>query len=203
MNQERFFPWRPHPWHGLEVGPEPPSVVHAFVEITPLDAVKYEIDKQSGYLRVDRPQRTSSLPPTLYGFVPRTFCGPGVSSLADCAADGDHDPLDICVLTERPILRAEVLLVVRVVGGLLMIDDGRADDKIVAVLVGDPVWNEVKDLEQLPGALVARLRHYFATYKSLPDELRTVGIERVYGHEHAWKVVEAAMQDYREHFASS
>src|SRR4030067_2022675 len=67
-----FYRWRPHPWHGLEVGPRPPSIVHAFIEITPFDLIKYEVDKITGYLRVDRPQRSSSLPPSLYGFVPRT-----------------------------------------------------------------------------------------------------------------------------------
>ena len=68
-----FNRWRPHPWHGIEVGPNAPSVVHAYIESTPFDHVKYEVDKQTGYLRVDRPHRTSSLPPTLYGFIPRTY----------------------------------------------------------------------------------------------------------------------------------
>ena len=70
-----FYRWRPHPWHGLEVGPDPPGLIHAYIELTPFDRVKYEVDKTTGYLRVDRPQRTSSLPPALYGFIPRTFCG--------------------------------------------------------------------------------------------------------------------------------
>ena len=113
-----FFRWRPHPWHGLEVGPEPPRIVHAYIEITPFDLVKYEIDKVTGYLRVDRPQRTSSQPPTLYGFIPRTYCGRRVHALSPEAERGDGDPLDICVISEGPSTRAEVILNARVVGGL-------------------------------------------------------------------------------------
>ena len=75
-----FFRWRPHPWHGLEVGPNPPHLVHAFIEISPFDLVKYEVDKVSGYLRVDRPQRSSAQHPTLYGFIPRTYCGERVAA---------------------------------------------------------------------------------------------------------------------------
>jgi len=101
--------------------------------------VKYEIDKTTGFLRVDRPQRTSSTPPTLYGFIPRTYCGNRVAKLAGLAK-GDGDALDVCILSERPINRAEILMEVRVVGGLLMEDGGEADDKIVAVLKDDAIW---------------------------------------------------------------
>src|SRR3954468_13670019 len=105
-----FFRWRPHPWHGLEAGPRSPEVVSAYIEITPFDSIKYEIDKATGYLRADRPQRTSSLPPALYGFIPRTYSGRRVASLSPGVERGDGDPLDICVFSERPINRAEVLL---------------------------------------------------------------------------------------------
>jgi inorganic pyrophosphatase len=108
-----FYRWRPHPWHGLEVGEDPPVLVQAYIEITPFDGVKYEIDKATGYLRVDRPQRNSSLPPTLYGFIPRTYCGDAVGALCEKAKEGDHDPLDICVISERPINRSEVILCAR------------------------------------------------------------------------------------------
>ena len=188
---------RPHPWHGLDVGPDPPRQVHAYIEITPFDLVKYEIDKETGYLRVDRPQRTSSLPPTLYGFVPRTYCGEEVASLMPGAAQGDGDPLDVCVLSERPISRAEVILNARVIGGLPMLDDGEADDKIVAVLANDDVWTEVRDVGDLPSGIVERLRHYFTTYKVLPGEASTVRLGEAYGREHAERVIEAAMRDYQ------
>ena len=128
----QFSTWRPHPWHGLSVGPKAPDVVHAVIEITPIDVVKYEIDKPSGYLRIDRPQRSSSVPPALYGFVPRTYCGTRVAALSPTSARGDGDPLDICVLTERPVDRNEVILDARVVGGIEMVDGGEADDKIIA-----------------------------------------------------------------------
>ena len=97
--------WRPHPWHGLSVGPDAPRVVHAYIEITPFDSVKYEVDKESGYLRVDRPQRYSSQVPTLYGFVPQTYCASRVQALSPTSSQGDGDSLDICVLAERPITR--------------------------------------------------------------------------------------------------
>src|SRR5512134_3772602 len=151
---------RPHPWHGLAPGPDPPGLVTAFVEITPFDGIKYEVDKASGYLRVDRPQRTSALPPTLYGFVPRTYCGAQVAALMANATHGDGDPLDVCVLSERPIARAEVLLAARVIGGIPMLDRGEADDKIVAVLEGDEFWSGARDVRDLPSAWVERLRHY-------------------------------------------
>jgi len=197
-----FYRWRPHPWHGLQVGPNPPELVHAYIEITPYDLVKYEIDKVTGYLRVDRPQRTSSQPPTLYGFIPGTYCGSIVGSLSEDAAEGDHDPLDICVLSERPIDRAEVILNARVVGGLKVIDHGEADDKIIAILEKDNVWRNVHDISDLPTVLVERMRHYFLTYKMVHGETKTVTMESVYGSEHALSVVEAAIKDYQEAFGS-
>jgi len=195
-----YYRWRPHPWHGLEIGPNPPELVHAFIEITPFDLVKYELDKTTGYIRVDRPQRTSSQPPTLYGIIPRTFCGDRVGTLMKESSGGDGDPLDICVVSERPIGRPEVIVNARVVGGLPMIDAGVADDKIIAVLDNDPFWGSVSDLDDLPSALVERLRHYFSTYKILPGEQPTVKIGDPYGKEHARSVVEAAREDYLEMF---
>jgi inorganic pyrophosphatase len=195
-----FYRWRPHPWHGLEVGPEPPRIVHAFIEITPFDLIKYEVDKTTGYLRVDRPQRTSSLPPALYGLVPRTFCANRVGNLSGGNRKGDGDPLDICVLSERPISRSEVILNARVIGGIHMIDHQEADDKIVAVLLNDPLWGKARDISDVPEVLVERLRHYFETYKMIPGTAAEVSIERIYDCNHAEKVVEAAMKDYEEHF---
>ena len=192
--------FRPHPWHGLEVGPKPPGLLHAFIEITPFDLVKYEVDKQSGYLRVDRPQRGSALPPALYGFVPRTYCGPRTKKLSPRSVRGDGDPLDICVLSERPITRGEVLVRARVVGGLQMVDAREADDKIIAVLDNDWVYGGARDVADLPAVLVERLEHYFVTYKLVPGERPTARIEKVYGRTHAEKVVRAAMDDYREAF---
>jgi inorganic pyrophosphatase len=197
MLVERF---RPHPWHGLEVGPEPPDVLNAFIEITPFDFMKYELDKVSGYLRVDRPQRSSAQHPTLYGFVPRTFCGERVSKLAPEARQGDGDPLDICVLSERPITRGEVIVRGRVIGGLQMIDHGEADDKLISVLENDYVWGRARTITDVPPVLVERLEHYFLTYKLVPGQASQARITKVYGREHARKVVRAAMADYLENF---
>ena len=197
-----FYRWRPHPWHGLEPGPDPPRLVHAYIELTPFDLAKYEIDKTTGYLRVDRPQRSSSLPPTLYGFIPQTFCGERVRALCPAASRGDGDPLDICVLCERPFNRSEVILNARVVGGLQMVDQGEADDKIVAVLEGDHLWEEAEDISAIPKILVERLRHYFMTYKLVPGQESSTSIEQVYGFEHARRVVTASIEDYADEYGS-
>jgi len=199
---KRFHQFRPHPWHGLEVGPDPPRIVTAYIEIGPLDTVKYEIDKRSGYLKVDRPQRGAAQPPTLYGFIPRTYCGSGVAKLSPAAERGDGDPLDICVISERPVTRADILLDAHVVGGLTMIDRGEADDKIVAVLKNDMFWGEVDDLDGLPPRLVERLVHYFTTYKQIPGGSNVVTIASTYKREHAEKVVLASMADYESEYGS-
>jgi inorganic pyrophosphatase len=183
------------------VGPEPPSVLNAYIEITPFDLMKYEVDKVSGYLRVDRPQRSSAQHPTLYGFVPRTYCGDRVSKLAPGATRGDGDPLDICVLSERAITRNEIIVRARVIGGLQMVDRGEADDKIISVLENDYVWGEARDLRDLPHVLIERLQHYFLTYRLVPGEKPQVDIAKVYGRTHAVKVVKAAMDDYVDMFA--
>lgn len=203
VGNESFSQWRPHPWHGLPVGPNPPSLVNVFVEITPFDLVKYEVDKASGYLKVDRAHRTSSLPPTIYGFIPKTYAGAAVAALMPGSTGGDRDPLDICVLSERPILRAEVLLRAFVVGGLPMLDGGEADDKIIAVLRDDPVYGNIREVDALPSALVDRLIHYFSTYKLPRSGTHTVSVGEPYGREHAEAVVAAAMTDYQQAFFSN
>lgn len=198
---EEFSRFRPHPWHGLTPGRDAPGIVNAFIEITPFDLVKYETDKVSGYLRVDRPHRTSSLPPTLYGFIPGTYAGEQVAALMRGAERGDGDPLDICVMSERPIARAEVVLTVRIVGGIPMLDHGEADDKLIAVLVNDNIWKDVREVDELPPPLVDRLRHYFSTYKLLPgDPAQRVKVGAPYGRAHAETVVRAGIGDYRKHF---
>jgi inorganic pyrophosphatase len=197
MNIHRY---RPHPWHGITSGPAFPERLHAYIEITPFDSVKYEVDKESGFLMVDRPQRLSSLPPTLYGFVPQTYCGPRIAALAGTPR-GDGDPLDICVLSERMINRADILLRARPLGGLLMVDKGEADDKIVAVIEDDPIWGDLRELDELPAALVERLRHYFTTYKMAPGG-NPVTIDAAYGRERARAVLTAAAEDYTERFGA-
>ena len=208
-----YFRSRPHPWHGLPAGPDAPRTVNAFIEITPFDVVKYEIEKTSGYLRVDRPQRFSSTPPTLYGFVPRTLCAPATAALfgnhdraAAAQVDalrasaagfaGDGDPLDICVVSERPVDRSEIIAEAVVVGGLAMLDGGAADDKVIAVLKDDAVWGNVRDIGDLPPALVERLVHYFSTYKMRPGHPSPAQVLGTYGVTHAHAVITASMADY-------
>ena len=199
---EPFYQWRPHPWHGLDAGPSPPGVITAYIEITPFDVVKYEVEKRTGYLKVDRPQRGSSSPPELYGLIPRTYCGSRVAALSPETDRADGDPLDVCVISERPIDRSEVMLNARVVGGIRMLDNGEADDKIVAVLDGDAVWSAVDDLDELPVRIVDRLVHYFLTYKVLPGEEDRVSVPEVYDKKQAFAVVEAAIADYDEMFGT-
>lgn len=193
-----------HPWHGVSPGPESPDTLKAFIEIVPTDTVKYEIDKQSGHLKVDRPQRFSSLCPTLYGFIPQSFCGPHVAAICERVTGrtgvfGDGDPLDICVLSERGIPQGNIFLNAIPIGGLLMIDNNEADDKIIAVLEGDVTFGAIKDLEQCPPALIDRLKHYFLSYKQLPGEPpRVVEITEGYGRARAHEVIKASIDDYRQ-----
>ena len=194
--------FRPHPWHGLDLGPDPPEVLNAYIEITPFDLMKYEVDKVSGYLRVDRPQRSSAQHPALYGFVPRTYCSERVRRLAPGARRGDGDPLDICVLSERAITRNEILVRCRVIGGLQMIDNGEADDKIISVLENDYAWGSARDIRDVPAVLVERLQHYFLTYKLVPGQRARARITRVYGRGHALKVVRAAIADYDDTYTT-
>lgn len=197
---DAYSQWRPHPWHGLEAGPDVPRRVHAFVEITPFDGVKYEVDKRTGYLKVDRPQASSSLPPMPYGFVPRTYCARRTAALMPGTRDGDRDPLDVCVLTERPISRSEILLEARVVGGVPMRDAGLADDKIVAVLASDELYAHVHDLADVPEVVLRRLVHYLRSYKALPGRANPVEVGAPYERAHAERVIEAALADYREEY---
>jgi inorganic pyrophosphatase len=192
--------FRPHPWHGLPVGSKPPELLNAYIEITPFDLMKYEVDKVSGYLRVDRPQRSSAQPPTLYGFIPRTYCSERVRRLAPGAKRGDGDPLDVCVLSERTIARNEIIVRCRVIGGLQMIDHGEADDKIIAVLENDYVWGQARNIDNVPSVFIERLQHYFLTYKLVPGERAKVRIAKAYGRNHALNVVRASMADYEDHF---
>jgi len=196
MFPKAFYYWRPHPWHGLEPGPNPPKLVTAYIEITTFDTVKFEVDKVTGYIRVDRPQRASSVPPTLYGFIPRTFCGPQVAAQNPDVDIADGDPLDICVFSERPINRGEILLTARVVGGLQRIDHGEADDKILAVLDNDLTFQNINDVSDLPKVQVERLSHYFRTYKMIEGEEDSTDVRKIYGHEKAFEVIQASLEDY-------
>lgn len=197
--------YKSHPWHGIDIGENAPNVVTTFVEVVPSDTVKYEIDKVSGFLKIDRPQKFSNVVPALYGFVPMTYCGDAVakfsmekSKLKDIS--GDKDPLDICVLTEKEISHGNILVQAIPVGGLRMIDGNEADDKIIAVLKEDAVFGHMTDIADIPEMLVERLKHYFLTYKNLPGEKSQCEITHVYGKEEAHEVIKLSIKDYQTKF---
>jgi inorganic pyrophosphatase len=197
-----------HPWHGVTPGHDAPETVNAYIEIVPTDVVKYELDKPSGHLRIDRPQRFSSLCPTPYGFIPQTFCGDTVGEL--CAErtgleriKGDGDPMDICVLTEKTIVHGNFFVNARPIGGLRMIDGNEADDKIIAVLVDDIAYGHLTDIQDCPRGLVDRLKHYFLSYKQLPQEApRRVEIADVYNRAEALEAIKRSFQDYRARYGA-
>jgi inorganic pyrophosphatase len=197
-----------HPWHGISIGPNAPEVVTSFIEMTPHDTVKYEIDKESGFLKLDRPQKYSNVFPALYGFVPKTFCDHSIAAYCmektgRTGIVGDGDPLDICVLTERNITHGNILLKAIPIGGFRMIDGGEADDKIVAILQGDEVYSKWKDIDDVPPSIIERLRHYFLTYKDIPGaQNRKIEITHVYGREEALEVVRRSVNDYQVQYGS-
>jgi inorganic pyrophosphatase len=195
-----------HPWHGIAPGDGAPEIVNVFIEIVPSDTVKYEVDKISGHLKLDRPQKFSNLCPMPYGFIPRTWCREQVAALAMEATGrtgivGDGDPVDICVMTERTINHGSIIVRARPIGGLRLFDHHEADDKIVAVLVDDPAYGAFRDIHDVPKALIDRLRHYFLTYKQIPDAAeRACEITHVYDVATAHDVIRRALADYAAGF---
>lgn len=195
-----------HPWHGVTPGPKAPELVSSYIEIVPTDPVKYELDKASGHLKVDRPQRFSSMCPTLYGFIPQTFCGEQVAALCSertgrRAIEGDGDPMDICVLSEKTFAHGSFFLNARPIGGLRMIDGQQADDKIIAVLEADLAFGQLQSVREVPQGLVDRLRHYFLSYKQLPGEApRRVEIPDIYDLDEALDVINRSLIDYLNKF---
>ena len=211
MNQEAFqkiwkmigLRYKSHPWHGIPIGEDAPEVVTSFIEIIPSDTVKYEIDKLTGYLKVDRPQKFSNIVPALYGFVPQTLCKQHVAEYCMKQTGrtdilGDNDPLDICILTEREITHGNIMVKAVPIGGFRMIDGGEADDKIIAVLQHDALYGQWDDVAKIPTRIIDRLKHYFLTYKQLPEDAAHCEITHIYGREEAMAVIEASRKDYNE-----
>jgi len=197
--------YKSHPWHGVEIGENCPNVLTTYIEVVPSDTVKYEVDKVTGYLKIDRPQKFSNVIPALYGFIPQTYCGNKVAaySMEKSGIEGikgDSDPLDICVLTEKQITHGDILVQAIPIGGLRMIDGNEADDKIIAVLKGDAVYGEYKDIADLPETIINRLKHYFLTYKNLPGEEGVCEITDVYDKKEAHIVIEKSVKDYQAKF---
>lgn len=197
--------YKSHPWHGVEIGAEAPEIVTCFIEMVPRDTVKYEVDKVTGYLKIDRPQKYSNSVPALYGFIPQTFSGQQVAELSrertgDNSIIGDSDPIDICILTEKEITHGDILVKARPIGGFRMIDNNQADDKIIAVLNNDALYEGFQDIGDVPQRVVDRLKHYFLTYKDLPGNPADVQITHVYGREEATDLILRSVEDYKKKF---
>jgi inorganic pyrophosphatase len=202
--------YQAHPWHGVDIGEHAPEMLTAFIEIVPNDSVKYEVDKKSGWLKVDRPQRFSNVVPALYGFIPQTLCDIEVGKFCMEKTGrpniiGDQDPMDILVLEEKNINNGAILVQAIPIGGFRMIDGGQADDKIIAVMKGDAIYSGLKDIGDLNESILNRLRHYFLTYKDLPGsiEKRAVEISAVYGRDEAHEVIRRSCTDYKNRFLTN
>ncbi len=196
-----------HPWHGVDVGEQAPDVVTSFIEIVPTDTIKYEIDKKSGWLKVDRPQLYSNIVPALYGFIPQTFCDVEVGKYCSLKTGipgigGDQDPIDILVLSEKVFPTSGFIIQAIPIGGFRMIDKNEADDKIIAVMKGDAVYGNYTDISQINPAIIDSLKHYMLTYKDMPGaENRKVDITDTYGREEALQAIKYSMTDYQNKFA--
>jgi inorganic pyrophosphatase len=199
--------YKSHPWHGVFIGDKAPEQLTAFIEVVSTDTVKYEIDKDSGYLRIDRPQKFSNVVPALYGFIPQTFCGNKVGEYCSEKTGkkgiiGDGDPIDICVLTEKVISHGDLLVNAIPIGGFRMIDGNEADDKIIAVLRNDTVYGHFKDISEVPEIVIQRLEHYFLTYKDMPGEQKDTEITGSYNAVEAHEVIRLSVEDYNNKFAN-
>ena len=173
-----------HPWHEVSIGENPPYSVNAIIEIPKGSRAKYEIDKASGLIKLDRVIYASMYYPLNYGFIPQTL-------------GEDHDPLDIVVLTQVTVV-PRCLISAKVIGVMQMIDSGDADDKIIAVAANDPSVNHYNNIEELPKHFFGELRHFFEEYKKL--ENKTVVVNEFGDKATALKVVEDAEKLYKENF---
>lgn len=197
--------YKSHPWHGVEIGDDAPEIITCFIEMVSTDTVKYEVDKVSGYLKIDRPHKYSNTIPALYGFIPQTFSGKSVSEFCmertgRTDIKGDGDPIDVCVLTEKTISHGDILIKAIPIGGFRMLDGNESDDKIICVLSHDAVYGEYKDISDCPPLVLDRLKHYFLTYKDLPGQPRNVEITSTFGIEDAHEIIKRSIDDYRSKF---
>jgi inorganic pyrophosphatase len=172
-----------HPWHSLLPGEKIPEFVNAVIEIPMGSKVKYELDKKSGLIRVDRILYGAVFYPANYGFIPQTWCE-------------DKDPLDILVLCQEPV-HPRSIMEARVIGSMAMIDGGDADDKIIGVHTTDPAYMDYTDISQLPPFMLNELRKFFEDYKKLEANKETA-VDEFFGRFDAQHIVKKALEDYRE-----
>ncbi len=188
---------RSHPWHGIDPVVRESDRIRVFIETIQFDTMKYEMDRSTGLLMVDQPLQMSSLPPYPYGFVPRSYCGPLVAAICEVSSS-DQSPMDIFVLSERSILERGVIAEVRLVGGFPVLENGRADDKLIAILARDGVLGGVSDVDGVPIASLDRIIH-FLRGDSMSD---AVEVGDPYGRARAERLLDAAFEDYRNVFES-
>lgn len=171
-----------HPWHEVSAGTNPPELVNGIIEIPRGSRAKYEIDKESGLIKLDRVIYASMYYPLNYGFIPQTL-------------GEDGDPLDIVVLTQVSVVPL-CLIPSKVIGVMQMIDRGEADEKIIAVAQEDPSVSGISDVNDLPPHLISELRHFFENYKTL--ENKKVVINDFLPREEAFKVITSSLGHYKK-----
>ena len=175
-----------HPWHGVSSGANSPQVVNALIEIPQGSRAKYELDKESGLLKLDRVIYSSFHYPVNYGFIPRTL-------------GYDNDPLDILVLCSQSI-SSLCLVEATVIGNMQMIDNGEKDDKIIAVAANDPSVNHITSIDELPKHFISELKNYFEQYKVL--ENKQVQIEDFQTKDAAYSIISEAIAYYNKKFVA-
>ena len=173
-----------HPWHEVPIGRNPPSIVNAIIEIPKGSRAKYEIDKDSGLIKLDRVLYGSMMYPTHYGIIPQTLFD-------------DGDPLDILVLTQVTLVPL-TLVSTKVIGIMRMIDQGIPDDKIIAVVESDPSVSHINDIDELPQTFKEELRNFFENYTKL--EGKTVTVPHFLNKEEAQNIIDYSIKLYEEKF---
>jgi inorganic pyrophosphatase len=174
-----------HPWHDVSIGDEAPDEFNIVIEVSKGSKVKYEIDKETGLLKVDRILYSSVVYPENYGFIPQT--------LAD-----DDDPLDVLVLMQQPVLPLSILKV-RPIGLLPMVDEGENDENIICVHIDDPVYKGYSNVNEFPEHQLREMQQFFMEYKKLEEKEVSVG--DVSGPEDAIEYIQRSIEQYKEHFS--
>jgi inorganic pyrophosphatase len=174
-------------WHDVDLGKDVPDLFPAIIEVPKGSKTKYELDKETGLIRVDRILYSSVQYPANYGFIPKTYCE-------------DHDPLDVLVLGQEPVYPLSIVMA-KPIGLMKMVDQGEADDKIIAVHAHDPEYAHYNSIEELPPHRMVEVKRFFEDYKALEKKL--VVVEDFIGRDEAIKIIEEAIDLYNKIFAKS